>query len=130
MKDGKYVILCVDDDPDILSFLKIVLEAEGYAFAGAASAEEGLELYKEVEPDLLIVDLMMEEVDAGTNFAKELRLLANQAPVYMLSSVGDNLNITVDYSALGLAGVFQKPLSKETLLAVLRSVLQETAQVT
>ena len=126
MKDGKHLILCVDDDPDILSFLEIVLEAEGYAFVGASSAEEGLSLYKEFGPDLLIVDLMMEEVDAGTNFAKELQLLDNTAPVYMLSSVGDNLNITVDYSALGLSGVFQKPLSKDTLLAVLSVALPET----
>ena len=123
MEDEKHVILCVDDDPDILSFLKIVLEAEGYIFAGAASAEEGLELYKERRPDLLIVDLMMEEVDAGTNFARELRLLDNEAPVYMLSSLGDNLNMTADHTALGLAGVFQKPLAKDTLLAVLKVAL-------
>lgn len=127
MKDGKHVILCVDDDPDVLSFLEIVLEAEGYEFAGAASAEEGLEIYKKVHPDLLIVDLMMEEVDAGTNFARDLRLLDNEAPIYMLSSIGDNLNITADHTALGLAGVFQKPLSKETLLAVLKAALSETA---
>jgi len=129
MQEGKHVILCVDDDPDILSFLKTVLEAEGYAFAGAASAEEGLVLFKEIRPDLLIVDLMMEEVDAGTNFAKELRLLDNEAPIYMLSSVGDNLNITADYTALGLAGVFQKPLSKDTLLAVLKVALGVTTPV-
>ena len=129
MQDGKHVILCVDDDPDILSFLQIVLEAEGYIFAGAASAEEGLGLFKEIVPDLLIVDLMMEEVDAGTNFARELRLLDNEAPIYMLSSVGDNLNITTDYSELGLSGVFQKPLSKDTLLAVLKVALPDTATV-
>jgi DNA-binding response OmpR family regulator len=129
MQDGKHVILCVDDDPDILSFLQIVLEAEGYAFVGAASAEEGLGLFKQIRPDLLIVDLMMEEVDAGTNFAKELRLLHNEAPIYMLSSVGDNLNITADYTALGLSGVFQKPLSKDTLLAVLRVALPESSPV-
>ena len=129
MQDGKYVILCVDDDPDVLSFLEVVLVAEGYVFAGAASAEEGLDLYKELRPDLLIVDLMMEEVDAGTNFAKELRLLDNEAPIYMLSSVGDNLSITADHTELGLAGVFQKPLSKETLLAVLNAALPATSPV-
>jgi FixJ family two-component response regulator len=70
---------------------------------------------------------MMEEVDAGANFAKELRLLDNQAPIYMLSSIGDDLNITADHTALGLAGVFQKPLSNETLLVVLKATLTETA---
>ena len=124
MPDEKPMILCIDDDADILSFLEVVLEAEGYRFSGAASAEEGLEVYKKVQPDLIIVDLMMEEVDAGTLFAKELRLLGNQAPVFMLSSVGDSLSMTTDCTALGLSGVFQKPLAKDHLLSVLRVKLQ------
>lgn len=123
MSDQKPLILCIDDDVDILSFLQIVLEAEGYRFAGAASGEEGLRAYKETNPALVIVDLMMEEVDAGTDFVRELKILGNHAPVYMLSSVGDNLTDTIDYSELGLAGVFQKPLSKETLLTVLKAKL-------
>ena len=76
------------------------------------------------KPDLIIVDLMMEEVDAGTAFVKELRLLNNTAPVYMLSSVGDNLSMTTDYSELGLSGVFQKPLDNDMLLSVLKSKLK------
>lgn len=119
MKDGKRIVLCIDDDPDVLGFLEIVLEVGGYVFAGADSAEAGLRLYRELHPDLVIVDLMMEEVDSGVGFARELQILRNEAPVYMLSSVGDSLNVTTDYADLGLSGVFQKPLSKDQLLAVL-----------
>ncbi len=125
MPEKKPVILCLDDDPDILSFLEIVLGAEGYDFVGAESAEEGLRVYREVRPDLVIVDLMMEEVDAGTGFVKAVRLMGDTVPIFMLSSVGDNLAMTTDYTDLGLAGVFQKPLTKETLLTVLRSKLAE-----
>lgn len=127
MSNNKPVILCLDDDPDILSLLEIILEAEGYTFLGADSAEEGLRVYKESEPDIIIVDLMMEEVDSGTGFIKEIQLLGNTVPVFMLSSVGDNLSMTTDYTALGLAGVFQKPLTKEFLLAVLKTKLAELA---
>ncbi len=123
MKDGKHVILCVDDDPDILSYLKVVLKGEGYEVVDAPSAEEGLKRYEECDPDALIVDLMMEEVDSGASFVKDLRARGNQAPVYMLSSTGDNLNLATDVSALGLAGVFQKPLSKNRLLTILRNKL-------
>jgi len=128
MSDNKPVILCIDDDPDILSFLQIILEAEGYTFVGADSAEDGLRVYREIHPDLVIVDLMMEEVDAGTGFVKEIQLLGNTAPVYMLSSVGDNLSMTMDYTALGLAGVFQKPLTKDLLLTVMRTKLAQTSK--
>lgn len=123
MADSKRLILCIDDDPDILSVLQIVLEAEGYRFAGAATAEEGLRVCRDVKPDLIIVDLMMEEVDAGTGFVKEMKLLGNKAPVFLLSSVGDNLISTIDYSALGFAGVFQKPVVKQQLLAIIKKKL-------
>ena len=123
MQDGKHVILCVDDDPDVLFSLKTVLEANGYVFAGADSAEDGLETYKQVQPDAVIVDLMMEEVDAGTSFVKELKALGNEAPIYMLSSEGDNLSLTTDYTSLGLAGVFQKPINNDMLLTLLKTKL-------
>lgn len=124
MHDGKYVILCIDDDEDILVSLRLVLEGSGYIVHGAATAEEGLRIYKKTKPDLLIVDLMMEEVDAGTSFVKELKALGNTAPIYMLSSVGDSLNVSADYSELGLTGVFQKPIDPDTLLAILRKRLK------
>ena len=124
MQDSKHVILCVDDDPDILESLKVVLEANDYIVVTAQSAEEGLKTYRKKAPDLLIIDLMMEEIDAGTNFVKELKALGNQAPVYMLSSTGDNLNSTVDTSGLGLTGVFQKPINNEMLLAILKVKLR------
>ena len=123
MADAKRLILCIDDDPDILSVLQLVLEAEGYRFAGAASAAEGLRVCNSIRPDLIIVDLMMEEVDAGTSFVKDVALLGHNAPVFLLSSVGDNLSSTVDYASLGFAGVFQKPVMKQQLLAVIKSRL-------
>ena len=127
MSAEKRLILCVDDDPDVLTFLQIVLESEGFSYVGAPSAEDGLRVYKENRPDLIILDLMVEEVDAGTAFVQKLKLIGNDAPIFMLSSVGDNLNMNADYAALGLAGIFQKPLDKERLLTVIRVALDEAS---
>lgn len=124
MQDGKYVIMCVDDDPDILECLRVVLEANDYIVAEAGSAEEALKVFKESRPDLIISDMMMEEIDAGTNFVKELKLLGNTAPIYMLSSAGDNLNLTTDFSQLGFNGVFQKPIDNDLLLSILKAKLK------
>jgi DNA-binding response OmpR family regulator len=123
MKDGKHLVLCIDDDDDTLFAIRAILEPNGYAMAGAPTAVDGLRAYKELQPDFVIVDLMMEEIDSGANFAKELKALGNKAPVYMLSSVGDDLNVTADAVALGLDGVFQKPLTAATLLSVLKTRL-------
>ena len=126
MTAEKARILCVDDDPDILSYLQMVLEGEGYEFVGAGSAEEGLQAFKQAPPDLIILDLMMEEVDAGTRFVKDLKLMGGEVPIFMLSSVGDNLSMTADYTALGLAGIFQKPIDRTVFLNVLRAALPES----
>jgi DNA-binding response OmpR family regulator len=124
MKNGKYVILCVDDDQDLLDALRLVLEKNGYNMVEARTAEVGLRKFKETNPDLIIVDLMMEEVDAGTSLVRELRAAGNTRPVYMLSSVGDNLSVNIDYAELGLAGVFQKPINNQQLLTVLKNKLK------
>lgn len=123
MKDNKHVILCVDDDPGVLESLKIVLEANDYIVVCATTAEQGLIKYRELSPDLLIIDLMMEEIDSGENLVKDLKAIGNRAPVYILSSVGDEMNATLDCTSLGLAGVFQKPVDNRTLLAVLKTKL-------
>jgi DNA-binding response OmpR family regulator len=124
MKDGKYVIMTIDDDPDFLTAMRLVLEASGYVMVEAKSAEEGLKIYKKTKPDLILVDLMMEEIDSGTSFVKELRLLGNKAPVYLLSAAGDEVTDNIDYSQLGFAGVFQKPIKNERLLNVIKAKLK------
>ena len=124
MSEKRPVILIVDDDPDILDTFRLILEKHDYVMVGAETAEDGLREYKENKPDLIIVDLMMEEVDSGTGFVRDLQALGNQAPVYMLSSIGDSLHASTDYVELGLSGIFQKPINSETLLTTLRMKLR------
>ena len=114
-------ILCVDDDPDILESLRLILESDGYQVFTAPTGEDGVLLYKQQQPDLIIVDLMMEEVDAGNIFVKELKAMGCSCPIYMLTSMGDHYSASIDYTELGLSGVLQKPVSPETLLALIKS---------
>jgi len=124
MENGKYVILCVDDDPEVLEWIQLTLEANGYHVRTAANSEEGVRSFKESPPDLIFVDLMMEEIDAGTDFVTKIRSLGNVAPIFMLTAAGNELVSTIDYSELGLDGVYQKPIDDKTLLSVLKTKLQ------
>ncbi|MEI6056948.1 MAG: response regulator [Lentisphaerota bacterium] len=123
MRDGKKVILCVDDDQDMLDSLRIILEKNNYIMVEAPSAEKGFVRYKENAPDAIIVDMMMEEVDSGVHLAKELKFIDNKSPIFMLSSAGDNLNETIDYNELGLSGVLQKPFNPDHIIKLLKSKL-------
>jgi DNA-binding response OmpR family regulator len=123
MKDGKFVVLYVDDDRDMLETIDTVLTAAGYQVVLATNGEDGLRKYKESKPDFVIIDLMMEEVDAGTHMARELLALRNTAPVYMLSSVGDALSVQTNAAELGLDGVFQKPVDFNALKKTIQAKL-------
>lgn len=124
MRDRQFVILCVDDDPDILEGLKLFLTSKGYLCVTAGGAEEGVKKYTAEQPDLVIVDLMMEEIDSGTKLVQQLLALGNKAPVYMLSAAGDTMSMTTDTTALGLAGVFQKPIKFDKLALTLDAKLK------
>jgi DNA-binding response OmpR family regulator len=123
MKNNKHVVLCIDDDQDFLDSLRTIIEGAGYKVANASSAEEGLKTYKKLKPSMVIVDLMMEEIDSGTHFVKDIRALGATPPVYMLSSVGDSFHITADYADMGFTGMFQKPINPTLLLATLKAKL-------
>jgi DNA-binding response OmpR family regulator len=123
MKDGKNVILAIDDDPDILDTMRTIMESDGHVVETAPTAEDGIRAFKSAQPDMIIVDLMMEEIDAGTNFVREVRALGSQVPIYMVTSVGDEMNMNTAYSDLGLSGIIQKPIQPATLLATIKAKL-------
>ena len=127
MPSERPLVLYIDDDPDYLDAVRAIVEATGYDMVGAGTAEEGLRLYVETTPDLMLVDLMMEEVDAGLSFVKAVQARGNTAPIYLLSSLGDALALTTDAEGLGLAGVLQKPLAPATLRSLLHARLDPTS---
>jgi len=123
MREGKHVVLYVEDDADYQDMVREILEAADFEMVAASSAEEGIRAWDTEKPDLVIVDLMMEEVDAGTSLITDLRARGCDVPIYMLSSVGDDLAMSMDYGALGLAGVFQKPIDGRSLITILKARL-------
>ena len=119
-------ILIIDDDSDILSTIRIVLEAAGYSVGSAQSAEEGLKTAEKISPDAIIVDLMMETIDAGTKLSQTLKDSGFTGPIYLLSSAGDAVRFNIDVRDLGLAGTFQKPVDPQTLINTLDKKLRTT----
>ena len=72
MEDKKLKILVIDDDPDFVQATTIVLHSAGYDVVAAFSGKEGLDKSKSENPDLYIIDLMMETYSEGSNVVKAL----------------------------------------------------------
>lgn len=123
MAKEQKTILIVDDDADIRSSMRIVLESAGFSVGEAGDGEEGLKVAEKVNPDAIIVDLMMESVDAGSKISAKLKEKGFKGPIYLLSSAGDTVRYNIDAKELGLAGIFQKPVNHETLISTLKKRL-------
>ncbi|MDA3837500.1 MAG: redox-sensing transcriptional repressor Rex [Candidatus Delongbacteria bacterium] len=109
-------ILVVDDDIDIVSIYKILLEKEGYKVFTASSSAEGLEKVKKDRPDLVILDIMMENSDSGFIFLNEMKEQNISVPVILSSSIAKATGNLLDVSQLNIKMIMQKPVDLDELL--------------
>ena len=118
-------ILIVDDDPDMVEACRIVLEREGYSVESACSLDAGLAKFEEVQPDLLILDVMMEEPDDGLRMAREIRKAGHTLPIIMLTSINAamGLNIDKDEEMVPVEEFQPKPVDPQTLIAKVKKLL-------
>lgn len=118
-------ILIVDDDPDMVEASRFVLEKEGFVVESAANIEGGLKALKESAPDLLILDVMMEEPDDGLIMARQVRREGFTLPILMLTSVNRAMGLQIgkDEEMVPVDEFQEKPVDPTTLLAKVRSLL-------
>jgi len=130
MTDAK-TILVVDDDVDILEQYAMLLKADGYKIAQAGSLAEAEETILTVRPDLAILDLMMDEKDAGFVLCNQLKRLYADLPVIIVSNVTPTTGLdfrprNVEEGSWVRADVMlNKPIVAERLRAEVRRLLGE-----
>ncbi len=118
-------ILVIDDDPDIVEAVQFFLEKAGHQTAGAYSRREGAAKLEEFDPDLLILDVMMEQPDDGLAIAQELRRRGWKRPILMLTSIGHVTGLEYGkQDALVPVDDFQeKPVAPEDLVNRVQKLL-------
>jgi DNA-binding response OmpR family regulator len=82
-------ILIVDDDPDIVDACRLFLEREGHSIGEAFSRVEGMAMVGSFDPELIILDVMMDSPDDGFAMAQDLRRQGWKRPILMLTSVAN-----------------------------------------
>ncbi len=114
-------ILVVDDDPEIVSFVRRGLAYEGYTVDTAADGSEALAKAREREPDLVILDIMMPGID-GIEVAKRLRQ-GGDVPILMLTAKGTIADKVTGLES-GADDYLVKPFAFDELLARVRALLR------
>jgi PleD family two-component response regulator len=119
-----YRILVVDDEPHIVQILKFTLEREGYQVFTAENGQLAIERIREVQPHLVVLDVMMPVMD-GYEVCRKMRedFKMNQIPVIMLSAKGDP-GARVEGLEGGANDYLVKPYSNDELLLRVKNVLE------
>jgi len=125
-------ILIVDDEPDVVSYLEMLLRDRGYETLSASDGREAIEIVRQEKPDLVTLDISMPEA-SGTRFYKEIKRDAELAsiPVVIVTAVtgygGDKYAYKEFISHSRLVpppeGYFPKPIARDAFLETIRTLL-------
>ena len=128
-------ILIIDDDDDLVLAMRLPLESAGYKVSRAANSEEGLKQVKEVKPDLIILDVMMDSTTAGFQVSLALRSPDPQSeyksfskiPILMLTAIHTTtaMRFGPDQEYLPVDAFLEKPIEPAKLLEQVRKHLKK-----
>lgn len=133
MEEAK--ILIVDDDPDIVEALKMTLEANNYKVFTAANGTEGLKQVKAVNPDLIILDVMMDTITEGFQVSYQLRnpdpnseyAPYSKIPILILTAIVEKKRMKfspeTDGDFLPVDDFVEKPIRPQVLLEKVKKLL-------
>ena len=125
MSDNKKVsVLAVDDSRTMLAMISAQLKGSSFeVVATACSGPEAIEKYKQLKPQLVLLDIVMPEV-TGIDTLEQLLETDTEACVVMVSSAGTEDTVR-DCLKKGAKSFLQKPIQKEGMLNTLKNVCQE-----
>jgi two-component system, OmpR family, response regulator len=119
-------VLVVDDEPNIRELVQVALKFHGCSVSTAANGREALRQADLVQPDLIVLDVMLPDID-GFEVCRRLRADGNEVPVIFLTA-RDTSSDTVTGLAIGGDDYVTKPFSVEALVARVRAVLRRASR--
>ena len=130
-------ILMIDDDADLAAALKVLLEGKGHRFHTAANGELGLRLVKDLAPDLIILDVMMDRYTEGFRVAQRLRDSSDdseyaayrEVPILVLTAVHRTTSFRFgpNDDSLPVDEFLEKPVSADRMVATVERLLSRTS---
>ncbi|HVN75779.1 MAG TPA: response regulator [Thermoanaerobaculaceae bacterium] len=123
-------ILIVDDDPDVVEACRLFLERDNHKVVCAYNRADGMKAVKESDPDLLILDVIMEQPDDGLAMAQDLRRSGFRAPILMLTSIGrvTGFSFSKDDDLVPVDDYHEKPIDPATLVSKVNELLAAKAR--
>lgn len=122
-----YKIAIIDDDPDIVEALTILLKSKNYTVVSAINVDSGSKLIESENPDLILLDVMMDEPDDGFYMANKLRKKGFSKPIILLTSVSKSIGFEFGQGdTLPVNDFLEKPVLSNILLEKLEYHLKKS----
>jgi two-component system alkaline phosphatase synthesis response regulator PhoP len=123
---GKVKILCIEDDPDMIDYIKLILGKAGYDVVGADGGARGLEIMRAENPDLILLDLMMPGMDgAEVLLHKKQDERIRDIPVIALTALNSPFDQIMWLARTDLQDfIVKSKLPRRELIARIERVLQ------
>jgi two-component system, OmpR family, response regulator VicR len=118
------IILCIEDEPEMIDLIRLILNRRGFDVRGAGSGEEGLKIINEVHPDLVLLDLMMPDMDGWEVYQ---RMKADEQtksiPVVVVTARAQSIDKVLGLHIAKVDDYIAKPFSPQELLNSVENVL-------
>jgi DNA-binding response OmpR family regulator len=117
-------VVCVEDEPEMIDLIQLILNRKGFEVIGAQGGVEGLETIRSVKPDLVLLDLMMPEMD-GWQVYQQLKADESTAniPVIVVTAKAQNIDKVLGLHIAKVDDYIPKPFSLQELVDRVEKVL-------
>ena len=128
MVSGKLVV-CIEDEPEMIDLVKLILSRKGYQVVGAMGGREGLEAIQAHKPDLVLLDLMMPDMDGWEVYQKMKANDATKAiPVIVVTAKAQSIDKVLGLHIAKVDDYITKPFGPQELLESVEQVLARQTQ--
>ncbi len=125
-KPEAITVVCIEDEPEMIDLVKLILSRQGYNVLGAGSGREGLALVAEVQPALVLLDLMMPDMD-GWEVYQQMRAdeRTKNTPVIVVTAKAQSIDKVLGLHIAKVNDYITKPFGPSELLSSVIRVLKE-----
>jgi DNA-binding response OmpR family regulator len=119
-------ILCIEDEPEMIDLIQLILGRHGFEVYGAAGGVEGARLIRETLPDLVLLDLMMPDMD-GWEVYQQMKAdpLTHNIPVIVVTAKAQNIDKVLGLHIAKVDDYISKPFGPQELMDSVERVLNQ-----
>jgi len=127
MNTNRKYILCVEDEPEMIDLIRLILGRRGFEVKGATGGMEGLKMIREEHPDLVLLDLMMPDMD-GWEVYQQIKAdeKTRDIPVIVVTAKAQSIDKVLGLHIAKVDDYIAKPFSPQDLLNSVEKVLQKS----